>query len=47
MGTAVSAFRETLLQNGQANIKEVEEQLKFLVNSANDRLDKYQNELEQ
>ncbi|KAG9094450.1 hypothetical protein FS749_012455 [Ceratobasidium sp. UAMH 11750] len=46
MGTAVSAFRETLKKSDQTNKQDVEEQLKFLVSAANDRLDKYQAELE-
>ncbi|KAG8775469.1 hypothetical protein FRC12_001474 [Ceratobasidium sp. 428] len=46
MGTAVSVFRDEIRKADKANRKDLEEQLKFLVNSANDRLDKYQAELE-
>lgn len=47
MGQAISAIKDVLLSSDKQNKKELEEQLAFLVNSANDRLDKYQIELDE
>jgi hypothetical protein len=47
MGQAISAIRETLTAGDAAAKKDVLEQLTFLVNAANAKLDKYQADLYQ
>jgi hypothetical protein len=45
MGAAISAARDEVLASQKANKKEILDQLAFLVNSANARLNKYEADL--
>jgi hypothetical protein len=47
MGQAISAVRETLTGGDEAANKNLKDQLNFLVNAANSKLDKYQGDLDE
>jgi hypothetical protein len=47
MGQAIAAIRETLTAGDEQAKKNVQEQLAFLVNAANSKLDKYQSDLDE
>ncbi|EPQ57907.1 hypothetical protein GLOTRDRAFT_126400 [Gloeophyllum trabeum ATCC 11539] len=47
MGQAIATLRQSLSEGDQAVARNVKEQLTFLVNAANSKLDKYQSDLHQ